>query len=121
MHELAQAAMHLQRHHKIDLRPLLHYADRDVSDAADRAELERVWQEGTPLAKCCRAIAKAWESGDETLDALTTGYETVPARLSELAAMCDWASAHESRVRITFDLRTDERHAARPVDPMARS
>ncbi len=120
MHELAQAATRLQRRHKIDLRPLLRYADHDASDAADRAELERAWQEGAPLAESCRAIAEAWESGDEELDALTAGYEALPARLRELAAMCEWAAGREARVRLTFDLRTDERHAQRPADPMAR-
>ncbi|MDA0256851.1 MAG: hypothetical protein O3C25_03815, partial [Chloroflexi bacterium] len=92
MHELAQAAMHLERRHKIDLRPLIRYADRDATDAADRAELERAWQDAAPLAECCRAIAEAWESGDAELDALTAGYEALPERLRELAAMCDWAS-----------------------------
>ncbi len=121
MHELAQAAMRLQRRHKIELGPLLRYADRDASDAADRAELERAWQEGAPLASCCRAIAAAWESGDEELDALTAGYEALPARLLELAAMCDWAAAREARVRLSFDLRTDERRAQRPADPMSRA
>ncbi len=121
MHELAQAAMRLQRRHKIELGPLLRYADLDASDAADRAELERAWQESAPLASCCRAIAAAWESGDEELDALTAGYEALPARLRELAAMCDWAAAREARVRLSFDLRTDERRAQRPADPMSRA
>jgi hypothetical protein len=121
MHELAQAAMRLQRQHKLDLGPLLRYADREATDAADRAELERAWQEAAPLAACCRAVAEAWQSGDAELDALAAGYEQLAPRLLELAAMCDWAAEREARVRITFDLRTDERRASRPADPMARA
>ena len=117
MHELAQAAMRLERRHRIDLAPLLQYADRDAADAAGRAELERAWQDPEPLAACCRAIAAAWESGDEELDALTAGYEGLPARMRELASICDWATARAARVRLSFDLRTDERRAARPAEP----
>ncbi len=121
MHELAQAAMRLQRRHRVDLAPLLHYADRDAADAAGRSELERAWQAPGPLAACCRAVAAAWESGDEQLDALTAGYESLAPRLRELAAICDWAGAREARVRLSFDLRTDERRAERPDDPAARA
>ena len=32
----------------------------------------------------------------EELDALTAGYEALPARLLELATMCDWAAAREA-------------------------
>lgn len=121
MHELAQAAMRLERRHRIDLAPLLHYADRDAGDAAGRAELERAWQDPEPLAACCRAIAVAWESGDEELDALTLGYEGLPPRMRELASICDWAAARAARVRLTFDLRTDERRAERPADTSSAS
>ena len=117
MHELAQAAMRLQRRHRIDLAPLLQYADRDAADAAGRAELERAWQDPEPLAACCRAIAAAWESGDEELDALTAGYEGLPPRMRELASICDWAATRAARVRLSFDLRTDERRAERPAAP----
>lgn len=120
MHELAQAAMRLQRRHSIDLAPLLRYADLDTDDAAGRAELERAWQAPEPLAVCCRAVADAWVSGDAELDALTAGYEELPARLRELAAMCDWAAGEAARVRLTFDLRITEQRAPRPADPAAR-
>ena len=117
MHELAQAAMRLQRRHRVDLAPLLRYADRDAPDAAGRAELERAWQAPEPLAACCRAVACAWESDDPELAGFAAGYESLAARLRELAAICDWAGARAARVRLSFDLRTDERRAERPGGP----
>ena len=107
-HELAQAAMRMQRRFKVELRPLLRYADRDVEDAADQRELDRAWQDAAPLAECCRAITGAIAGGDEELDGLLEGYEELAPRLTELAGMCAWAAAAESRVRLSFDLRTSE-------------
>jgi hypothetical protein len=109
-HELAKAAMRLQRRHKIELRPLLRYADRDIEDPADRQALERAWQDPAPLAECCRAITAAITSGDAELDGLLDGYEELTPRLEELAAMCDWAERQGeqgeggARVRLSFDL-----------------
>ena len=103
-HELARAALRLQRRHKADLGPLLRYADRDAEDEADRRALERAWQDAAPLAACCRAAAAAIASGDEELGALLDGYEDLAPRLEELAAMCEWAAAREARVRLSFDL-----------------
>jgi len=113
MHELAQAALHLRRRYKIDLKPITRYADRDIEDATDRREFDRAWQEAAPLAECCRAVASAVEealrsggdgpdSGDATLREWMTGYEALPPRLRELAAMCDWAAARAARVRLSF-------------------
>ena len=103
-HELAQAAQRIQQRHKVELRPLLRYADRAVEDEADRRELKRVWQEPGPLAACCRAVADAIASGDEPLTALLEGYDDLAPRLGELAAMCDWAEAQGARGRLSFDL-----------------
>ena len=115
MHELSRAAMHLERKHKLNLRPLLRYADRNVEDEADRRELERAWQPAADLAQCCRAIATALESGDPTLDELMAGYEHLAPRLRELAAMCDWGEARDLRVRLSFDLSHNEPTAPRPA------
>lgn len=102
-HELAQAALRLQRRHKIDLRPLTRYADRNVEDEADRRELERAWQDPAALATCSRAVAAAQEAEtDPELGALLAGYEHLAPRLHELAAMCDWGQARGARVRLSF-------------------
>ncbi|MCY3655763.1 MAG: hypothetical protein OXG95_04020 [Chloroflexi bacterium] len=107
-HELAQAAMRMQRRFKVELRPLLRYADRDVEDAADQRELDRAWQDPAPLAECCRAVTAAIAGGDEELDGLLEGYDELAPRLTELAEMCDWAAGAEARVRLSFDLRPEE-------------
>src|SRR5262245_34320142 len=90
MHELAQAALHLQRRHKVDLRPLLTFADREVEDPDDQFALDHAWQDAAALASCCRATADALDSDDATLRGYLEGYEGLAARLRELAAMCDW-------------------------------
>ncbi len=104
MHELAQAAMHMQRRHKVDLKPLLTYADRDAESEDDRRELQRAWQDAAPLAASCRAVATALESDDVELKQLTTGYEELSSRLRELAAICDWAASRGAPVRLSFYL-----------------
>jgi hypothetical protein len=104
-HELARAADYLQRQRKLDLKPLLKYADRDVETAEDRRELERSWQPARDLEVCARAIAAAWEAPDEALVPLVAGYEHLAPRLRELAAMCEWGAARDAQVRMSFDLR----------------
>ena len=104
MHELAQAAMHLQRRHKVDLRPLTTYADRNVEDDTDQRELDRAWQPAAPLAAAARAAATALESDDARLRELTAGYDELAPRLRDLASMCDWAAARGTRARLTFHL-----------------
>jgi hypothetical protein len=103
-HELAQAANHLTRQLKLNLKPLYRYADRDVETPQDAQELEQSWQAADELAICARAVAAAWDAPDETLAPLVSGYEHLATRLHELAAMCDWASARRARVRMSFDL-----------------
>jgi hypothetical protein len=104
MHELAQVALHMQRKHKVDLKPLLTYADRDATSEDDRRELGNAWQDAAPLAMSARAVAAALESGDAELEHLTEGYGQLAPRLRELAIMCDWAASKGARVRLSFYL-----------------
>jgi hypothetical protein len=113
-HELAEAAKRLERRHGVALRPLLRYADRDVEDEADRREFERVWQDATPLAETCRAVAAAIASGDEALDTLLSDYPDLAPRLLDLAAMCDWAAARGARVRLSYQIEQTQPTAPRP-------
>ena len=115
-HELAQAAAHLDRQLKIDLKPLLKYADRDVETTADEQEMRRSWQPAVELAACARLVAQEWESPDATLAPLIAGYEQLAPRLRELAAMCDWAAARDTQVRMSFDLREGGSAASRPAE-----
>lgn len=107
MHELAQAAMQMQRKHKVDLRPLLTYADLEVEDEDDQFALDHAWQDPAPLAASARAVATAIDSNDEVLRNLLSPYDTLAPRLRELALMCDWAEAHAHQVRLTFTLSKD--------------
>jgi hypothetical protein len=45
-HELSVAALVLRGEFKIDLSPLLTFADRDVKDDEDRRLMDESWQEG---------------------------------------------------------------------------
>ena len=117
-HELAQAASHLRRQLKVDLRPVYRYADRNVETPQDRMELEQSWQPAANLAACVRAIADHWEHPDATLAPIVVGYEHLAPRLRELAAMCDWAvstGGPDAKVRMSFDLENTEQHTARPA------
>ncbi|MFA7249897.1 MAG: hypothetical protein WC273_09740 [Dehalococcoidia bacterium] len=114
-HELAQAAQHLKMKRRIDLKPLLRYADRYIETVNDQREMDRSWQPAADLAACARAVAEAWTAPDDTLAPLTAGYEHLAPRLQELAAMCDWAAARNARVRMTFLLETPEQRASRPA------
>jgi hypothetical protein len=114
MHELAQAALHLQRRHRIKLRALTRYADRHIEDPGDEQELERAWQAAAELAETCRAVVAALESGDERLDELTAGYEALAPRLRELAGIAEWAAERGARVRLSFDMGHELPTAPRP-------
>ena len=103
MHELAQAALQMQRKHKVDLRPLLTFADRDIEDEDDQHAMEHAWQEAAPLAVSSRAAADALASDDEVLRELVAEYDPpLATRLLELASMCDWAAERDARVRLSF-------------------
>ncbi|MEX2227741.1 MAG: hypothetical protein WEB52_14995 [Dehalococcoidia bacterium] len=103
-HDLTKLAMLLRGERKIDLTPLLTFADRNVEVDADRLELERVWQPAAPLAATIDAVVEALESGDERIDALFAGTPGVLPRLRDLGAMARWAAGRDARVRLTFEL-----------------
>ena len=103
-HELSRASLILRGELKIDLRPLLTFADRQVDEAADERELERVWQEAAPLAGCCRQVVAALDGGHASLRELTGGFPALRDRLEELARMAQWAAERGARVRLTYVL-----------------
>jgi hypothetical protein len=104
-HELAQGALRMQRRHKVDLRPLLTFADRTVEDDDDQFALDHAWQEAAPLEVCCKAVVEALESDDAELRASMGAYEhALMPRLRELAEMCAWGALHRARVRLSFTL-----------------
>ena len=103
-HELSRASLLLRGEFKIDLRPLLTFADREVEEAIDERELERAWQEAAPLAECCRKVVDALDSGHGQLRELTAGFPALRDRIDELARMAEWAAEQGARVRLTFEL-----------------
>lgn len=103
-HELSRASLLLRGEFKIDLRPLLTFADRGVEEASDVRELERVWQEAAPLAECCRQVVAALDGGHAQLRELTDGFPALRNRLDELARMAQGAVERGAKVRLTFEL-----------------
>jgi hypothetical protein len=104
-HELAKAALLLRGGaHKIDLRPLLTFADRDAGgDPADQRELERVWQDAAPLADCCRRVVAAIDADPAVREQLAA-VPTLRDRIEELGRIATWAANRGARVRLTFTL-----------------
>ena len=103
-HDLSLLALLLRGEHKIDLGPLTTFADRDVEDAADARDLERVWQDAGPLAETLRRIDEVLGSADERIRELTAGTPDLRARLADLGRMASWAAARGARVRLSYDL-----------------
>jgi hypothetical protein len=103
-HELSQASLLLRGEFKIDLRPLLTFADRSVEDPADAEALERAWQDAAPLAECCRKVVAALDSGHAKLGELTQDFPSLRDRIAELGAMARWAAEGQARIRLTYNL-----------------
>lgn len=103
-HELSQAALLLRGELKIDLKPLLTFADRSVEDPADADALERAWQDADPLAECCRRLVAALDSGHARLDELTRDFPSLRDRIAELETMAHWAADRQVRIRLTYNL-----------------
>jgi hypothetical protein len=103
-HELSRASLLLRGEFKIDLRPLLAFADREVEEPIDERELERAWQAPAPLAECCRQVVAAFDSGHAGLRELTAGFPALRDRLEELWHMAEWAAERGARVRLSYSL-----------------
>jgi hypothetical protein len=103
-HELAEAARILRFEHKIDLGPLLTFADRDVEEEADADVLERSWQGAEPLAECCTVVAQALQGDDTRLTDLSSDYPNLVTNIEELGNVARWAAERGARIRITYEL-----------------
>jgi hypothetical protein len=102
-HELAAAATQLQRKHKIELRPLITFADSEPDDEADRQELARSWQDAARLAETAQAAVDAF-AADERIQTLIAEYPELTPRMKELAEIARWAAEQSGKVRITFKM-----------------
>jgi hypothetical protein len=103
-HEYSQLALFLRGQHKIDLTPLLTFADRNVEEDADATELERVWQDAAPLVDTLERVIGVLSSGDERVEAAIAVEPALVGRLEDLRRMAAWAAERGARVRMTFEL-----------------
>jgi hypothetical protein len=102
-HELSRAAALLRDKHKIDIKPLLTFADRAAENEADRQELERVWQDAAPLAESCSAVVAAIDA-DPALRELLADFLELHDRIDDLGRIASWAAETGRRVRLTFEM-----------------
>ena len=103
-HELTKAALLLRGgRHKIDLKPLLTFADRETDEPADDRELQRVWQDAAPLGDCCRRAVAAIDD-DPAIREQLREFPTLRDRIEELGRMAAWAAEREARVRLTYTM-----------------
>jgi hypothetical protein len=100
-HPLAKAAAILKRQLRVNMAPLLKFADARTDDATEEEMLERLWQDAAPLAEAARSVAEAVE-GTLALRELTSGFPELPERLRELADIAQWADERGARVRLTY-------------------
>jgi hypothetical protein len=106
-HEMSLAALILRGEYKIDLVPLLTFADRDVEEPGDAELLERAWQDAAPLAECCRRVAEALRGDDARLSRLREEYSDLPGNIEELGDIAAWTAAHGARIRVTYELEDE--------------
>ena len=106
-HEMSIAALVLRGEYKIDLVPLLTFADRSVEEPDDADVLERSWQDPGPLAECCKRVAEALRGDDPRLSQVTEEYPELPGNIEELGSIATWADGRGARVRITYELEAD--------------
>ncbi len=100
-HPLARAAALLKRQLRLDLSPLLKFADARVENEEEERALESLWQEAAPLAECARRAAEAIEETPEVRE-LTADFPELPDRLKELSHMAAWAAERGAQVRLTY-------------------
>ena len=102
-HELSIVTGLLRDKHKIDLKPLLTFADHAAQDEADRQELERVWQDAAPLSECCRRVVEAIEA-DAAIREQLGDFPALRDRIEELGRIASWAAEGGRRVRLTYTM-----------------
>ena len=100
-HPLAKAAAILKRQLRVNMAPLLKFADARTENAAEERMLEGLWQDAGPLAEVASTVAEAIE-GTTELRELTGSFPELPERLKELARIAAWAAERGAQVRLTY-------------------
>jgi len=106
-HDLSIAGVLLRSEFKIDLGPLLTFADRNVEDPADAEAIELAWQDAAPLAECCRLVDEALGSDEQRLVSLRTEYPLLRENVRELGQIAAWAAERGARIRVTYELEDE--------------
>lgn len=106
-HDLSIAATLLRAEFKIDMQPLLTFADRNVEDPADEEALERAWQDAAPLAECCERVHEALDSDEKRLVDLRDEYPALRDNIRELGEIAARAAEQASRIRVTYELEDE--------------
>src|SRR5215207_962350 len=91
-HELSVAALILRGEFKINIAPLMSFADREIEEPSDAETLERAWQDPIGLAECCRAVAAAMGGDEKRLVAIRTDYPRLQELIGELGECAAWAA-----------------------------
>ncbi len=104
VHPLSKLALLLRGERKVNMTPLTTFAGRDVEVDADARELERAWQDASPLAETLRGVVEALESGEARIGELTADAPDLLPRLRDLQRMAAWAAGRGARVRLSFEL-----------------
>lgn len=103
-HELTKAALLLRGgEHKLDLKPLLTFADRNAEEPLDKRELERAWQDAGLLAECCRGVVAAIDS-DAAIREQLVDFPTLRDLLGEVGRVAADAAERGQRVRLTYSM-----------------
>lgn len=102
-HPLARASAILKRRLRVNVAPLLQFADARTEDEEEERMLERLWQDAAPVAESARQVAEAI-AGTPELRELTTAFPELPDRLRELSDIAAWAAERGARVRLTYVL-----------------
>jgi len=100
-HPLAKAAAILKRQLRVNMAPLLKFADARTENAEEERMLEGLWQDPGPLAEAAQTVAEAIQ-GTAELRELTGSFPELPERLKELARIAAWAADQGARVRLTY-------------------
>ena len=100
-HPLARAAAILKRQLRVNMAPLLKFADARTENAEEERMLEGLWQDGEPLAEAAQTVAEAIQ-GTAELRELTSSFPELPERLKELSRIAAWAADRAARVRLTY-------------------
>ena len=100
-HPLARAAAILKHRLKVDLSPLLKFADARTESEDEERALQSMWQDAAPLSQSARIVAQAIEGTPEVSE-LTADFPELPSRLRELAEMAEWAAQRGGQIRLTY-------------------